>query len=742
MKLNNILRNKKRVPLVLQYEMVECGAASLSMILRYFGKYLSMNELRYQCGVSRDGSNLLNIKRAAINYGLDAYHQKPEISELFSNSVSYPCIAWWNYNHFVVFESARADHVFVVDPGNGRYKVNLDELNESFSGYILQFRTTTSFKKSGKPERELINFLPEFLSYPTSIIFLVFITLSLLVASIVSPAVSGAFVQNFLTDRRYGFGIPLLWLSVYVVFLETSLSWLQFTIIRRMALLTQRKLSVTIARKLFEVNFSFFTSRFIGDIAGRLNLADTITNVVINRLIVFLMGLIGAFLIIPFVLLISWQLTVLTFVYIGISILLSLIATSYIIESNRSMQLQTGKISGVTVRIFSDSKTIKASGLETKYLNTFQDYYTPVLRKSQQVQSVMNLFSLGNSLVGSLYNYGTIAFSGYLVMKGSMNLAGFMAFQVLRSQITGPLMNISSIISQAQQAESELGRWQDLRVAENDSKVRSLSILDKKSTNQAKKFSGAGSEKRYSSNTPSSISVSKVNLSFSPRSKDVLSDITFNVESKDMVSIVGPSGSGKSTLIKVLAGLYTQTSGDVLYDGLEWLDYDDNAIRASLSYIQQDTKFFSGTIFENITEYNDNYTLDSVRRAASFACFDEVAMDLPQGYLTKIGSTGISLSGGQLQRLELARSLLKKPKILLLDEATSALDIPTEQKVLENLKSLGITLICVAHRLISAKMSDQVLILDKGHLIEYGSPALLLNNPESYFYNLSSAENT
>ena len=238
---------------------------------------------------------------------------------------------------------------------------------------------------------------------------------------------------------------------------------------------------------------------------ARLKLSENIANTLINQFLVFVLGLIGAFLIIPFLLLISWQLTVVSLIYIFVNIALAAISANILIDSNRSIQVESGKVSGITVRMLSDTRTIKASGLENRYLSTYQDFYTPILKKGQEVQSTMNSFAFLTDLSNTLYDYGTIAFSGFLVMQGSMNLAGFMAFQVLRNEITGPLLGVSNLLEQLQQSEAELGRLQDLRLVENDPKVRSLNSY--KSQFGESKLNSVSEEKQ----TSSKISKPKVN---------------------------------------------------------------------------------------------------------------------------------------------------------------------------------------------------------------------------------------
>ncbi len=737
---------KKSVPLVLQYEMVECGAASLSMILRYFGKFLSLSELRYQCGVSRDGSNMLNIKKAAVHYNLDVTVKKPTAEDIADGKVTFPCLAWWNYNHFLIFESTNGKYVYIADPAGGKYRVSISQVKESFSGLLFQFAKTSSFKKSGEPEREILKFISYLTNYRIAIFFLLLIATSLLVTSLALPGLSGAFVQSFLGNQRYELGLPILWLSLFIVLLAGSLTAVELTIVRRMALSIQRRFAVEISFKMLSVDYNFFMGRFVGDIANRLNLSENISNTLVNQFLVFLLGLGGAMLLIPFLILISWQLTLVSLFYIFVSILLASIVSRITIDANRSIELETGKVSGITVRMLSDTRTIKASGLENDYLSTYQNYYTPILRKSQEVQKTMNSFQFLTGLTETLYNYGTIAYSGYLVMEGSMNLAGFMAFQVLRSEITGPLLGLSNIIDQLQQAEAELGRLQDLRLVEDDNKVRSLdaekqnfglSIINGKSNDYLKENDGLLIKDR-----PKSISLKNVSLRFSPLSPNVLNDLNFQISPGELFSIVGPSGSGKSTLIKILVGLYTPSSGQIFYDGHEWLEYDDLALRESFAYISQEQSVFRGTIYDNLTLYDDRYGFEKIREIANLACFDDVAMQMPQGYSTILGNQGNGLSGGQLQRLAITRALLKDPEIIFLDEATSALDISTERTIIYNIKSLNKTIISVSHRLLTAKLSDQVIVLEDGELKELGNPSALVSLKNSLFKDLVEAENS
>ena len=388
--------------------------------------------------------------------------------------------------------------------------------------------------------------------------------------------------------------------------------------------------------------------------------------------------------------------------------------------------------------MLSDTRTIKASGLENRYLSTYQDFYTPILKKGQVVQSTMNSFAFLTSLSNTLYDYGTIAFSGFLVMQGSMNLAGFMAFQVLRNEITGPLLGVSNLLEQLQQSEAELGRLQDLRLVENDPKVRSLNSY--KSQFGESKLNSVSEEKRATSK------ISKPSSMFDRCRPNFFTIVTkcFNRYQFEY-RIWRTSQHYRTKWIRQIDfnqkyswSLSTNQRSNTFAEIT--IDDCDETIRQSFAYVSQETNIFRGTIYDNLTMYNEDYDLEQVRKVKRIACFDDVVMNLPQGYSHQLGDNGNGLSGGQLQRLSITRALLGSPQILFLDEATSALDVPTERMVIQNIKQLNLTVIAVAHRLLTAKLSDQVVVLDKGFVKELGHPDELLQQDDSLFKKLVEDE--
>lgn len=737
-------RFRNRVPLVLQFEVVECGAASLSMIFKYFGLHLPLSELRKACGVSRDGSNMLNIKKAAETYGLEVQAYQPTVVDLLNKKVSFPVISWWNYNHFIVLEKVVTNDFFISDPAGGRYVLEKDDFEKSYSGLVLTFDRTSSFQKKGVDENPLKLFIPYLLKYKIPILFLGGIALAALIPNLVSPGLSGAFVNDFLQNKRYNIGIPIIWLSIFIAILSLGLSLVELKVVRRMALLIQRKLTLEIAIKLMTVDFSFYSSRYLGDISGRLGLGSNISSILVHQLLPLILGLIGAALILPFIFIISWQLSLFSLTYVFVTTIVSLVSVNLVLDSNRSIQVESGKLSGLNVRMFSDIKTIKSSGLQYSYLERYQELYAPILSKQQSIQLTSSVFSWISTFVQSIYSYGSIALSGFLVMKGEINLAGFMAFQALRSQVTAPLLSISSFLNTYQTAVAELSRLTDLTDNPDDKRVRSLktitqSLSDSKSTLFENNFADDTIDDQYS-DFKGNISINNLSLNFSPLLPPVLSDLSFEIKQGEMVTFVGSSGSGKSTLLKIIAGLYTNTSGSIQYDKQQWDENNSALIRSRIGYVAQDAVAFNGTIRDNISLYDSDITDEDISRSLAIAELSSFVSQSKNGLQSLIKDNGSSLSGGQLQRLELARAFVKSPLVVCLDEATSSLDMPTEKKLLNNLKKEGVTIVCVAHRLASALMSDKVIVLENGSIVEMGSPAELLADPNSIFSNLHRDE--
>ncbi len=733
----------KSVPLVLQYEAVECGAASLSMILRSYGKYIPLGEIRTGCAVTRDGSNLKNLTTYANTLGLSSIAKRMGPKTLAKQGDEFfPCICFWRYCHFLVLEGIDKNGKFkIADPAGGKFSLSYEDFSKSYSTIVVSFFTNEKFETGGKQESEIRSFLPYLGLFAKPLIVAFGIAALLVIPSLAIPGMSGVFLNDFLQNKRMNVGIPIIWLSFIAVALNFGLKRYQSIILRRVLLSLQRRISLQIAKKLFSVDYNFFLTRFTGDIANRLLIGLQASNSLINDLVAFLLGIASALILLPFVLLISWQLTIFSLLFAMINIFLSVKVSRILLNTNKSLEIESGKMSGLSIRMLTDIETIKASGLEQNYLSAWQDVFAPVQSKTQYTALTMAKFASINEFLNSIFQYGTITISGFLVMAGEINLAGFIAFQAIRSEFVQPLLGLGTMVSNLQQTEATLGRLTDLFSVNNDVKVRTLNELpnlireDKlEIDNEMMPF-----VELKNSMEDHSLVVKDLKMSFSPIKPPFIDNINFSLPEGKMMTIVGKSGCGKSTLVKLLTGLIEESSGDIYYGNSKWLSYEDDLIRGSIGYVSQEVIGLRDTIENNIKLFRPKYSLGDVRHASSLAQLDDLILSMPNAYNTVLGDGGSGLSGGQLQRLEIARALLKKPKILFLDEATSALDVPSEKKIFNNLKKSGITIISVAHRLVSAEMSDFILYLDDGKQVEYGPPGLL-KNQNSFYSKLYFAE--
>ena len=734
--LSNLLF-KQKTPLVLQYEVAECGAASLSMALRRYGLFLPLSQLRAECGVSRDGCNLLNVKKAAERFGMQCSGLKAKSEELLGQKNIFPCICWWDYNHFIVLDGVDAGKALIVDPAQGRYKLNATEFAKHFSGIALCLAPSASFQPAGKPEREFRKFLVHLFDYKLTLSIIVALAVFAAPLSLLSAGLSGTFLSEFIQNQRYSYGIPIVWLTVLIAILQIVNALLNTNLYRRLNVNFSKILTLDIGQKLFTVNFDFYSTRFIGDIASRLGLGSQVSSQLFHVFAPKFANLSSSLLMAPFILLISWQLSLLTVSYLLIATGLSIYTTLSTTDALRSIDIEMGKLGGITVRLLRDIRLIKACNLDNRYISEVLDLNSPVLVKTQSIEFKVRTLGLITGFLSAVYEYTSIALAALLVIVGELNLAGFMAFQALRGFLTTPITELTSMFEQIQQADASLGRLTDLFGVQDDPKIRSLDRIASQNHFIVKHITETPAQliDRIPDH-PLALNIRDLSYRFSPLQTDVLSGINLSLSPGSMTTIVGPSGSGKSTLLKVVAGLSGQYQGDITFDSHPWIAYQDELIRASLGYVAQDTTAIRSTILENIRLFDPDLPLSSIEEAAKVACLADVIEQLPLRYNTVLKEAGMALSGGQMQRLAITRALCKKPRLLILDEATSALDVPTEIQILNNIRALGITVLCVAHRLVSAQMSDQVIVLKSGVILEKGAPQELRENPDSVYSSL------
>jgi ABC-type bacteriocin/lantibiotic exporter with double-glycine peptidase domain len=708
--------SQKRVttPTVLQYEAVECGAASLKIVMGYLGKVLPLSELRERCGISRDGVTAVQLKRAALSYELEVKGFRCPATHLVTKG-NFPCIIFWNFNHFLVLEGFdKHRKAFLSDPASGRRTVRWEEFETSFTGVVLELRPGAEFKAGGI-EPSLYRWAPSLLAPFRSLLpWILFISVTGALPELFIAGATSQFIDGFLQQSRENIAIPVIWITVTAVIVLIALLNLQKLLLRNLSSLLLRRISSLIYVSLFSLPYRYFVQRMRGEVATRLMLPFAVVQLSVTGVVDFLLSLGSGLLALVVGLLISPWLSLLTIAITGGNSALTLWIRERRKGDNYKLALVQSKATGIGMYVIQCIESIKASGLENESFTQWSGEFNEALSELQKQSLAGALVGLIGTTSGFLLRCTMIMVGGLLIILGQLTLGELMAFQFLMGMIEAPLQRLNLLTSQLQQLDGEVGRMNDIIDTDVDPLVRSFQFSDpspkdgKNSVTKERKLDGSLELKnlgfQFSSTTP--LMFGGLNLKLSPGGH---------------LAIVGGSGSGKSTLLRMLAGLYLPTQGRVLYDGRDWLDWDDPTLRASIALVSQDVFLFPASLESNLTLWDPRFNSSQAIKALGDAGLLE---DLGgAGALSlHLGEAGGNLSGGQRQRVEIARALLREPTLLLLDEATSALDERRERQILDTIKRKPCTLITVAHRLYGAQISDMVLVLDQGEPVELGHP--------------------
>jgi len=721
--------SKKRVvtPTVLQYEAVECGAASLKIVMEYFGKVLALSEIRTRCGVSRDGVTLLQLKQAALSYGMEvkAFGRSAEGLMLSGN---FPAILFWNFNHFLVIEGfGKNGQAYLSDPAIGRRKVDWEEFRSSFTGVMMELRPGIDFSPGGR-NPGLYRFVSRLLApYRSLLPWIILIAIFIAIPELFIAGAISQFINSFLQQGRQNFGVPTLWIILISLILLISLQNLIKLILRILSFLLLKRISSLVYISLFSLPYSYFLQRMRGDLASRLILPFILVRLGIGGVVTFgvsvgsgLIGILaGAF--------ISWWLTLFTLSLSALNAAISIWSRKARKSDNYKIAMLNGKVEGYSAYMIQCIESIKASGFENDSFIQWSAAFSASLKESQKQALVSSLIGVIGTTSNFITSSGIILIGGLLIIRGELTLGGLIAFQFIASMIESPLTQLSTLNSQMQQLDGAMGRINDTIETDVDPAVRSFQIASDVTYDETKLLG--------------EISISNLSFQFSSNTPVLFSGLNFNLASGKHLAIVGKSGSGKSTLLRLIAGLHKPTQGEIFYDHESWMDIEDSVLRSSISLVSQDIFVFAETLQYNLTLWDPRFdSIDMINALKESCLFDELNgsnslnLDILEG--------GSNLSGGQRQRIEIARAIMRDPKILLLDEATSSLDEKLEKKILSNLKQKDITMITVAHRMYSAQISDWVFVLEDGQIIEQGQPRDLETSGGSYQHLLESELST
>lgn len=695
-----------KTPTVIQMEAVECGAAALAMVLGYHGRIIPLEELRVDCGVSRDGSKALNIIKAARRLGMVAKGYKYDVAGL--GKVPLPAILFWNFNHFVVLEGfGKNGAVFYInDPGGGRRKVSAGEFDASYTGVTLTFEPGLEFKKGGAKPSVFTFLLARLRGCRMAFLFALLCALFLVIPGLIVPAFTRIFIDDYLIGTEKLWLRPLLLGMGLTILIQMMLTGLQQACLLRF----RTKLSLASSGRFFahvlRLPMPYFAQRFSGEIGSRLSLNDQVSEMVGGQLATIalnfvLVAFFGVLLFLYDAVLASVVLTVavLNFVFLKL-------AGKARSDRNRVATQENGKLYGTAINGLSMIENLKSSGGEDDFFSRWAGYQARALKEKQSLMVLTQYTSLAPTLLDAISAAAILTLGAFRIMDGDLTVGTLIAFQALAGQFNGPLNSLIQFGNSLQMLEAHVTRINDVMRAKEDpayTHQRDRSI-----------YQGIGK-------LAGLVELRNITFGYSPLDPPLIENFSLTLKPGHRIALVGGSGSGKSTIAKLVSGLYAPWSGEVVFDGTPLAEIPRDVFASSLGMVDQDIVFFSATVRENLSLWDTTLPEADIVAAARDAEISGVITSRPGGYQSLLDEGGKNFSGGQRQRLEIARSLAVNPSILILDEATSALDAATEALIDQNIRRRGCSCLIVAHRLSTIRDADEIIVLERGRVTERGN---------------------
>lgn len=712
---------KVKVPSVIQMEAVECGAASLAMVLAYHGKFIPLEEMRVDCGVSRDGSKASNMVKAARKHGLVAKGLRIENPE---NVREYPLpiIVFWNFNHFVVLTGIKKDRVYINDPATGPRTITREEFDQAFTGVVLTFERGPEFKKGGE-KPNVINSLRKRLQGSSAVLtYVVLAGLFLVIPGLVIPIFSKIFVDNILVSQMFGWFKPLLLAMGLTALLRGTLTWFQ----RYYLLRFETKLALTSSAKffhhIFRLPINFFFQRGAGELGNRVQLNDKVAQLLSGDLAT---NMLNVLMIIFYAILMFQYDVVLTLVGVFIAFI-NFMALKYVsqkrVDLNQRLRQEYGKLIGTTMGGLQMIETLKATGSESDYFSLWSGYQAKLVNAQQELGLTTRLLMAVPPFLTAINNVAILALGGLRVMEGHLSMGMLVAFQSLMSSFITPVNQMVSLGSKLQETTGDIKRLDDVYKHEVDSQFVQKAYEDDSKNHDVHKIT----------KLEGNLELRNVTFGYSLLEPPLIEDFNLSLKPGDRVALVGASGSGKSTVAKLVTGLYEPWKGEILFDGKPRKSYPQKVINNSLAAVDQELFLFEGTIRENLTMWDTSVPDDNVVQAAKDSLIHEDVSARPGGYDSKLNEGGTNFSGGQRQRMEIARALNNNMRILVLDEATSSLDTRTEKIIDDNVRRRGCTTLIVAHRLSTIRDCDEIIVLEKGKVVQRGTHDEMIKSDGPY----------
>lgn len=700
-------KNVKKVPVVMQMETVECGAAALSMLLAYHGKWLSIEQLRTDCGVSRDGSNARNIVLAARSHGMDAHGWHADIDDLPALA---PAIIHWNYNHFVVFKGFDRGLAFINDPSMGSMAVSMKDFRRSYTGVAITATPGADFKPQGH-QTSILHYVRENIrGVKDAFIFTLVMGLLMSFAGMVYPLFSQIFLDSIITGKNDEWTIPFFFGITCLVVFNFLLALLDNVYGRRFAGSMSIKGNTRFLWHALNLPIEFFAQRYVGDIVQRQSLNEHITTTLVRILAPYA---VNVALLVVYVIVMAQYSLLLTIVGISVVALnIYTVAAERELRTNlaRALEQSEGRFYGITMSCVDNIESIKAAGAERGFFEFWSGNFAR--RNNQEVAFQKRPF--WPFVFGHFANSFILILGAALILEGQFSIGMLMAFQGFMAEFMKPAMGLMEGSTTVLELRSQMERIDDVMAYPTEQDT------------------AAGNGQSGNVKLGGKIEMRNVTFGYSTSAEPLIRDFSMTLLPGKSVAIVGASGCGKSTIAKLVTGLYKPWSGEILFDDRDSSEVTRGEFVNSVACIDQNVVLFDDTIAENIKMWDHSIEDFTMTMACIDAGIRDDIISRPRGFNTRLIKGGGNFSGGQRQRFEIATALAREPVILILDEATSALDTVMESEVMQSIRQCGASTIVIAHRLSTIRDCDEIIVMDKGRIVQRGTHDELIAQPGAY----------
>ena len=699
------IRRRVKTPTVLQMEAGECGAAALGIVLGYYGSYVPLEELRISCGVSRGTCQVSNITEASHNYGLISQELHQEIEDLLNTPG--PVILYWNYNHYVVLEGFGLNRVYLNDPAEGPRVIDYQELKKSFTGVALTFEPGPDFRKRGSKPGVISGLRKRLRGLEPALLYVVLMGLFLVIPGLVTPAYTRVFVDEILLSGKTDWLRPLLMGMLLTGGIRATMLWLR----QHYLLQTENRLAINSSGKFFwhvlRLPAAFYQQRMAGEISHRIQLNSRVAQLATGRLAMAFLDMTNILFFLIVMLYYDVLMTLIVLALAAINLVFLHFVTRYRKDAHKRLLKERGMMAANSVVGLQNIETLKATGSDSDFFAKWAGCQAK-LTAAEQKLGVSN-FILGGvpALIMSLTAVIVLACGGYRILSGAMTIGMLVAFQSLTRIFLAPVNNLVNLGGELHELEGNMDRLDDVV---SHPVARQLTIENT-----------SGDLPEIPAKLSGYVELKGVTFGYSLMELPLIDNFNLKLSPGSRVALVGGSGSGKSTIGRLVAGLYEPWKGEILYDGQSRREIPWPILNSSLAVVDQEIYLLTGSIRENISLWNESIPEAQVIRAAKDALIDHVVTAKKNSYESEINEGGNNFSGGEKQRLEIARALAGNPTILVLDEATSALDPLTEKQIDENIRQRGCTCLIVAHRLSTIRDCDEIIVMEQGRVVQRGT---------------------